>query len=310
MKGTIRSLCASERKGRKRVVPSARLLRGHGMEGDFHAGDWHRQVSLLSEARIDEMRARGLELEPGAFGENVVVDGCDPADLALGQRFRLGEDAVLQVTQHGKECHTRCAIFYEAGDCIMPTRGVFARVLRSGAVCPGDAFATDEALDVVRFAVLTLSDKGARGEREDTSGPLAVDLLSRALAGRLVAAEVLPDDRGAIERSLVRLADEEVCDLVVTTGGTGLSPRDVTPEATLAVCDRVVPGMAEAIRLAGLEHTPRAMLSRGVCALRGQTLVVNLSGSPKAVREQLEAVLPVLPHALATITGVPQECAR
>jgi len=308
MKGTVLHVCASSRKGRKSAETAIQLVRGHGVEGDYHAGTWHRQVSLLAQSSIEEMRRKGANLVPGAFGENVVVDEADPATLAVGQRFRLGPDAVLQMTQLGKACHTRCAIYYDVGDCIMPTRGVFARVLKGGSVRPGDTFATDGALDVLRFAVLTLSDAGARQEREDASGPLAVEMLSRALGGRLVSSDVLPDDRGAIERALVRLADDELCDLVVTTGGTGLSPRDVTPEATLAVCDRQVPGMAEAMRNAGLVHTPRAMLSRGVCALRGQTLVINLSGSPKAVREQLEVILPVLPHALATVTGIPQEC--
>jgi molybdenum cofactor synthesis domain-containing protein len=310
MKGSVLHVCASSGKGRKSTAPVLQLVRGHGIDGDYHAGTWHRQVSLLAESRIDEMRRKGAAVEPGSFGENVVIDGADPAELPVGQRFRLGGDAILQITQLGKACHTRCAIYYDVGDCIMPSRGVFARVLKSGAVRPGDAFATDESLDVLRFAVLTLSDRGARREREDASGPLAVEMLSRALGGHLVTADVLPDDRGTLERAIVRLADDELCDLVITTGGTGLSPRDVAPEATLTVCDRQVPGMAEAIRNAGLVHTPRAMLSRGVCALRGQTLVVNLSGSPKAVREQLEVILPVLPHALATVTGIPQECAR
>jgi molybdopterin adenylyltransferase len=161
-----------------------------------------------------------------------------------------------------------------------------------------------------RFAVVTLSDRCADGTRPDEAGPLAARLLREALGTDAAHCDVLPDDAAGIERRLVELADIELCDLIVTTGGTGLSPRDVTPEATLAVIDREVPGIAEAIRARGLTATPLAMLSRGVCGQRGRTLILNLSGSPKAVREQLAIVLPVLPHALATAAGVVLDCGR
>jgi len=168
----------------------------------------------------------------------------------------------------------------------------------------------DRAPQTVRFAVLTLSDRAADGTRADAAGPLAGQILSAALGTPPFACEVLPDDAARLEARLVELADRDRCDLIVTTGGTGLSPRDVTPEATLAVIDRLVPGMAEAIRAGGLAKTPLAMLSRGVCGQRGRTLIVNLSGSPRAVQEQLAIVLPVLPHALAVGSGAPEECAK
>jgi len=164
------------------------------------------------------------------------------------------------------------------------------------------------SLTRIRFAVVTLSDRRAYDGGPDGSGPLIRQMLEPGMSQ--VAATLLPDDQGAIEAELRRLCDDGICDLVLTTGGTGLSPRDVTPEATRAVIDREVPGMAEAIRAAGMAHTPRAMLSRAVCGLRGQTLIVNLSGSPRAVREQLEVLLPVLPHAVQVASGVPQDCAR
>ncbi len=161
-----------------------------------------------------------------------------------------------------------------------------------------------------RWVVLTLSDKGARGERVDTSGPLVADLLRAALGGEELAREILPDEQALLESRLRALADDAHCDLIVTTGGTGFAHRDRSPEATAAVIDRAVPGLAEAMRAAGLAHTPHAMLSRGVCGLRGGTLIVNLSGSPKAAREQLEVILPALPHALGTLSGSHRECAR
>ena len=160
------------------------------------------------------------------------------------------------------------------------------------------------------YAVITLSDRAANGERADEAGPAACVMLSDSLGYAPIEALVLPDERPAIEATLKRLSDDAGCKLIVTTGGTGLSPRDVTPEATRAVIDREVPGLAEAIRAEGAKLTPFAVLSRGICGLRGACLIINLSGSPKAVREQLAVVLPVLPHALAQAAGVLQDCAQ
>ena len=160
-----------------------------------------------------------------------------------------------------------------------------------------------------KAAVLTASDKGHAGERRDESGPLLAQMLAEA--GFTVAAEVIvPDDRDIISGQLKNWCDGKTADLILTTGGTGLSPRDVTPEATLAMADRLVPGIAEGMRQNSLAITPRAMLSRGVAAIRGGTLIVNLPGSPKAVRESLAYILPVLPHALDTLTGQSGDCAR
>jgi molybdenum cofactor synthesis domain-containing protein len=158
-----------------------------------------------------------------------------------------------------------------------------------------------------RAAILTISDKGSRGEREDQSGPVLKEILGKA-GFSIVKVEVLPDDQQLLEQRLRHLADESCLDLVVTTGGTGVSPQDVTPDATLAVIDREVPGMAEAMRLNSLAKTPHAMLSRAVAGVRGQTLIINLPGSVKGARENIQVLLPALDHALDKIQGDPSEC--
>lgn len=158
------------------------------------------------------------------------------------------------------------------------------------------------------IGVLTLSDKGALGEREDESGRIAAEMI--APLGKVVCRQVLPDDQAQISALLLDWSDSERLSLILTTGGTGLSPRDLTPQATEAILDYQIPGMAEAMRAASLDKTPHAMLSRALVGVRGATLIVNLPGSPKGVRENLQVLLPALPHALAKLQGDPSDCAR
>ena len=310
-KGKVIAVCISEKKGtQKTEVPSVKLVPGYGIEGDAHAGNWHRQVSMLALEKIEGFRAKGAEVDFGAFGENIVAEGFDLRKLPVGTRLRIG-DALLELTQIGKECHSHCAIYHQVGDCIMPREGVFTAVLEGGEIKAGDEIEMIEADPGRPFtaAWITLSDKGAAGEREDKSGPLIEEMLKEA-GYDVVEGLLIPDEPDQLKRQLMRLADQRQVNVIFTTGGTGFSPRDMTPEATEEVCDRMTPGISEAIRAYSMTKTPKAMLSRAASGMRGQTLIINLPGSPKAVRECLEFLMGPLEHGLEIMLGRSGECAR
>ena len=310
-KGKVVAVCISEKKGtQKTQVPSVKLIPEWGIEGDAHAGKWHRQVSLLALEKIEAFREKGADVDFGAFGENIIVEGFDLRSLPVGTRFRIG-DALLELTQIGKECHSHCAIYHQVGDCIMPREGVFTVVLEGGEVQAGDEIELIEADPARPFtaAWITLSDKGAKGEREDKSGPLIGEMLTDA-GYEVVEGLLIPDGIEELSRQLVRLADQRQVNVIFTTGGTGFSERDLTPEATAAVCDRMTPGIAEAIRAYSMTKTPTAMLSRAAAGMRKKTLIINLPGSPKAVRECLEFLMHPLEHGLEIMLGRTGECAR
>ncbi len=309
--GIIRGICISERRGtQKTEVPEADLKVNWGIEGDAHGGNWHRQVSLLSLEKINAFREKGADVDFGAFGENLIVEGVDFTSLPVGSCFRAG-DAELEMTQIGKECHSHCAIYKAMGDCIMPREGVFAEVRKSGHIRVGDEIVLlpENPERPLTAAVITLSDKGAAGQREDKSGPVIVEELEKA-GYRVIETMLLPDDLAKIKTQLIRLADQRQVNLILTTGGTGFSERDCTPEATLAVATRNAPGIAEAIRAGSMQITRRAMLSREASVIRNKTLIVNLPGSPKAVKECLDLVLDQLDHGIRILTGRDSECAR
>jgi len=330
--GKILAVCTSHEKGTpKRNTGSAELIAGHGLSGDAHSGQWHRQVSLLSYEKIEEFRNKGAKVEYGDFGENIVADNIDFKTLPVGTFLECGKNAVLEITQIGKECHSRCEIYNVMGDCIMPREGVFARVTRGGIINTGDEIKIRmEAL--YRIWIITASDKGFAGEREDKSSQVIREIAQLAQCAQLTQCAqpeqftqtqcadnavyveagytLLNDDQNALENELKRICDNSLADLILTTGGTGFSPRDCMPEATIAVAHKIVPGIAEAMRAAGMNVTKRAMLSRAAAVIRERTLIVNLPGSPKAVRENLEFIIDELKHGLDILTGHDRECAR
>lgn len=334
MEGTVKAVCTSSVKGvRKEPVKEARLIEDYGIEKDAHAGKWHRQVSLLSWEKVQEFNKSGAGVSDGDFGENLLVSGINFRSLPVGTRFLIcpaeevvhaaadslteetvhatdlknGEavgGALLELTQIGKACHHSCEIRKRVGVCIMPTDGVFAKVVRGGMVKPGDRVRVlpPDPDRPYTAAVITLSDRAFSGVYEDRSGPKAAEVL-KAAGYEVVETILLPDDQSRLERELGRLADQRQVSLVLTTGGTGFSERDRTPEATMAVADRNAQGIAEAIRVKSLAVTDHAMLSRGVSVIRKKTLIVNLPGSVKAVQESLGFILGALDHGLGILRG-------
>lgn len=314
MSGRITAICISEKKGEvKTPVERASFVAEHGIEGDAHAGSWHRQVSLLSADAVDEeIRPKMPEIQAGDFAENLLVAGLDLDALGLGSQLRLGDGVELSITQIGKVCHTGCAIYQVTGDCIMPRRGLFARVTEGGTAAVGDAVEVLEGVprETLQAVVLTISDRCSRGEATDTAGPATVRLLTQDLGAHIYTAEIIPDEQAGIEERLRHFCDGHSIDLVLTVGGTGFAPRDVTPEATRAVVERPTPGLDEAMRAASLAKTPHAMLSRAASGIRQQTLIVNLPGSERAAVENLQALLPALRHGLEKLRGDPSDCGR
>ena len=310
--GQVEALCVSDKKGvQKHPVDSAVFLVEKGIEGDAHAGDWHRQVSILGTDDIETTRKQGLsDLGPGDFAENVVLPDMDLIGLGLGSRIRLGADVVLAISQIGKVCHTPCRIGQLTGDCIMPRLGLFARVEKGGEVKLGDKAEVIEQVgrEVLQAVVVTISDRCSRGEAVDTAGPAVAKRLEEGLKCHIYRTNILPDEKLTIAKLLKHYCDGHSIDLVVTVGGTGFSPRDVTPEATREVLERPTPGLDEAMRAGSLAKTAHAMLSRGGSGIRGSTLIVNLPGSERAATENIEIILPALNHGLLKLRGDTSDC--
>jgi len=312
----IMAVCISAAKGEQKTnVGKARLVAEHGLESDAHAGEGHRQVSLLANEKIEAFKSQGVNVEYGAFGENIVVDGIDFRSLPVGTRLRSGE-VLLEMTQIGKECHNPCAIYHQMGNCIMPREGVFARVLENGEIGVGDdMYVVEQGVkrrdknDGYRVAIITVSDKGHAGGREDVSGGVIAEL-AEAAGYTVVSKTLLPDDDEPLVAEFINICDGGLADLILTTGGTGFSPRDNTPEATMAVAHRNAPGIVQAMLFHSLTVTKRALLSRAASVIRNKTLIVNLPGNPKAVRENLEYILPELKHGLDILTGRDGECGK
>jgi molybdopterin adenylyltransferase len=300
------SVNVSERKGTVKRPVERVTIDVSGVVGDAHAGPWQRQVSLLSQESIERFSEKmGRKITPGEFAENLTVAGLDFSAVAVLDRFRFG-GVELEVSQIGKQCHGKgCAIFHQVGQCVMPAEGIFARVVRGGDLTAG---ALGEHLPrPLSFLILTLSDRAAAGAYEDRSGPRALELLQNWLAGKRwhgrIEAKILPDDAGRLREEIERAKTAGV-DVIITTGGTGLGPRDITPETAAALCDKLIPGIMENIRMKFGSANPNALLSRSIAGVAGNIQIYTLPGSFRAVEQYLGEILKTLEHAIFMLHGL------
>jgi len=306
---TIQHICVNNRPGLKHPVKSAYLTAGSGIDGDWHAGLGHRPVSLLAEEDVHSL-AKG-DWRPGVFSENIVCRDLPLATFGVGTRLRLGENAILTISQIGKHFHQPDHVERITGKYLMAHAGVFATVEQDGEVSPNDSIEVLEEVprSIPQAVVITVSDRCFRGETIDTAGPAVADLLRHELQAHIQHIDLVADDKDAISEILQRYCDQYSIDLLVTAGGTGPAPRDITPEATSAVIERATPGFDEAMRQASLAKTPTAILSRGTSGIRGSTFIVNLPGSERGAVENMEAIIKALPHGIKKLRGDPADCA-
>ncbi len=294
----ILSVNISEKKGTVKKPVDEITLNHLGVMEDAHAGHWHRQVSLLGKESIDRFSAQaGRPIAFGEFAENLSTLGMELYKTSPLDRF-FGENVELEVTQIGKQCHgTSCAIFREVGNCVMPKEGIFARVVRQGSLKAGDVLTYKPR--VLRFQVVTLSDRASKGHYTDRSGPRIVELLEQhfeKLPSNIeIQHAVIPDDASSLSVLIEKSTYDEV-DIIITTGGTGVGPRDVTVETIKPMLDKEIPGIMEMIRVKYGCEKPNALLSRGVAGFIGDTLVYTLPGSVKAVNEYMEEILKTMEH--------------
>lgn len=296
----------SKKKGTvKSPEPFIRLL-ATGVEGDAHSGPWNRMVSLLGRESIEKFEAAsGRKVIPGEFAENITTSGLELWKTRPLDRFR-SDEVELEVTQIGKECHgSSCAIFKEVGDCVMPKEGIFARVVRPGKLKPGDRL--EYLPKVFSVHVITLSDRASSGLYEDRSGPALVEGCHSFFQKTGLQAEchytLLPDEPRQLEPLLLKLKGEKT-DVVFTTGGTGIGPRDFTPEVVGNLLDREIPGIMEMIRMRFGQEKPGALLSRGVAGVMGQSLIYTLPGSPRAVNDYFSEISKNLLHAIYMVHSI------
>ena len=306
MKMKILSLNTSAEKGTvKKPVPSFEIDE-RGVVNDAHAGDWHRQISLLGIESYRKMEAmkEGVKLDMGVFAENITTEGLILHETNIMDRF-VGKNIILEVTQIGKKCHSGCEIMKIVGDCVMPREGIFTRVIKGGELKEGDELEYQPR--IIKAMVITLSDRAHKGIYEDKSGPLTTKMLKDFFDSykRYHSIEniIIPDDKEELEKALAKAKNENY-DIVVTTGGTGLGKRDITPDVVKPLLDKEIPGIMEHIRLKYGAEKPNALVSRSIAGVMDETLVYVIPGSVKAVNEYITEICTTIEHSIRMIKGV------
>ena len=302
----VLSVNISEKKGTIKVPVETIDLTEIGVVGDAHSGKWHRQVSLLANESIEKFaKEAGRKIKLGEFAENISSEGLMLHHTKPLDRF-VNDQVELEVTQIGKKCHgDNCSIFREVGNCVMPKEGIFARVIRNGQLKAGDELAYQPR--IIKVKIITLSDRASRGEYADKSGPQIKNLAQKHFEtiSRQVDFEtvLIPDDDKLLKEQILEAIDQKA-DVIFTTGGTGIGPRDITPETIKPLLDKEISGIMELIRVKYGMEKPAALLSRGIAGVKEQTLIYALPGSVKAVTEYCHEILPTIEHSFYMIYGI------
>ena len=302
------SVNVSEKKRTVKHSVDSINLTAKGVLHDAHSGLWNRQVSLLGTESIRKFeKVTGKKVSPGEFAENITTEGYDLWEMNPLDRLTVGE-AELEVTQIGKECHgTSCAIFKETGDCVMPKEGIFCRVIHPGLIRPGNVL--EYHPKVFTITIITLSDRASRGEYEDRSGPRIKELLEEFLTSHhtlfTIHYSLIPDDANQL-KVLLNKAKLDKTDLIFTTGGTGIGPKDLTPEVVKPMLDKEIPGIMELIRTKYGVERPNALVSRSIAGVIQESLVFALPGSVKAINEYMAVILQTIHHLVFMLHGIDQ----
>lgn len=295
----IESVNLSEKTGTVKYAVGFAEIDSSGLRGDAHSGPWNRQVSLLGMESFEKFeRETGKKIKPGEFAENLTTRGIELWKVNPLDRF-VNDDVELEVTQIGKECHgTSCTIFKETGKCVMPKEGIFCRVIRSGRIIPGAELSY--LPKVFKVLVITLSDRASIGVYEDKSGPEICRLAEDFFTGKHLRFSInpilIPDDLEMLKHLLLKAREESV-DFIFTTGGTGIGPRDFTPDVIKGLLDKEIPGIMEMIRGKYGQDKPAALLSRSIAGILGNSLIFALPGSVRAVNEYMAEIFKTMLHA-------------
>lgn len=300
IKVSVLSVNISEKKGTIKKPVDFIELNASGVESDAHSGNWHRQVSLLAKESIDKFSHKANRvIQFGEFAENITTEGILLHHTAPLDRFTFGE-IELEVTQIGKKCHgDNCSIFREIGNCVMPKEGIFCRVKKGGQLKAGDVLSYHPK--VIKTMIITLSDRASRGEYEDKSGPLLEKLTEEFLKSKnrhyQIEKVIIPDNETELS-SLLEKSIQEDFDLVFTTGGTGIGPKDITPDVVKKFITKEIPGIMELIRVKYGMEKANALVSRGIAGVMKKTLIYTMPGSPKAVNEYCSEIFKTVEHSL------------
>jgi len=297
---SVVSVNISKEKGTIKKSADSIVIDSEGIVGDAHAGPWHRQISVLSSDDIEIFsKEAGRMIAPGEFAENITTAGVDLSKISILDRFVIGE-VELEVTQIGKKCHgDGCAIYREVGNCVMPKKGLFCRVIKGGTVKANDKIRLIER--PFNVSILTMSDRAFAGDYTDRSGPKATEMVNQFFQDKrwhlVVENEILPDDEARLKNKLQSLIADGT-DIIFTLGGTGIGPRDITPDVVSEVIEKRLDGVMEYIRVKFGKDIPSALLSRSVAGVAGQTQIYALPGSVKAVTEYLGEIFRTLEHTV------------